>query len=127
MPRALSTALRPYLSAQVKPRNRDIYLRFYAAATSKASTPPIDDGNAESKQLWSSGTYRERVKQLSSIHQGDDVPTAGLYPRLEEEPTVTPKNFRLHWDPTLKPGDFVKENYTVQGVLLLSDFSRNRS
>jgi lysyl-tRNA synthetase class II len=100
MSRSLSTALRPYLHAQVKPRHQDAYLRFYAAATGATAKPSAAklavtkvDENIDS--LWSNTSYRKRLKQLTALHpEGQNAPTDQLYPRMGSEGHFNPAEFR---------------------------------
>ena len=125
MSRSLSSALRPYLNAQVKPRQRDAYLRFYAAATATAapnhkatSKPTVADPEASVDSLWSSASYRKRLKQLTALHpEGQNAPTEELYPRIGPEKRLKPAQFRREAEKLrLAPGTWSRSTkFSVQG------------
>src|SRR5690349_6804952 len=123
MSRSLSTALRPYLHKQVKQRHRDVYLRFYAAAkaatrtapTSQSAVTPTDD-NVDS--LWSSISYRKRLKQLTALHpHGQKAPTDLFYPLIGSKDRLKPAEFRCEAEKLgLEPGQWAKQTrYHLHG------------
>jgi hypothetical protein len=120
MSKSFSSALRPYLHAHVKPRNRDVYLRFYAAATKATSQPAVADEKEGVDSLWSPSSYRKRLKQLTALHpDGQNAPTEHLYPRIGLEKTLSPAQFRHETDKLeLKPGDWARKiEYKIQGMV----------
>ena len=125
MSRSLSTALRPYLHSQVKPRHRDAYLRFYAAATAAAASTnkprakaAVADIDANVDSLWSSSSYRKRLKQLTALHpEGHNAPTDQLYPRIGPAQRLRPAQFRKEAEKLgLQPGGWSRTTkFSLQG------------
>lgn len=133
MSRSLSSALRPYLHTQVKPRRKDAYLRFYAAATAAAEVKPQASRDAkdwEARQheldasnlvsLWNPSGFRKRLKQLTATHpEGQNAPTHDLYPRTDTKWRITPAQFNKRAEKlNIEPGSWArKERHAVRGKI----------
>lgn len=120
MSKSLSRALRPYLHAHVKPRDRDVYLRFYSAVTGAAASKTEDDAHAAVDSLWSPVSYKKRLRQLTALHpDGENAPSEILYPRIGSAKGLSPAEFRRQTASLpLKNGLFFTDSeFRVQGMV----------
>jgi hypothetical protein len=101
MSNAPSAALRPYLCRHVRPLQRNAYIRFYTAVSQNG----IHNESGANDSLWSSLTYKRRLRDLKALRPVNEDAAAFpsvLYPRppprKQRYPVVPIAQFRNKWD-----------------------------